>query len=168
MKPILRIPLALMKTVVADLARKHAFAAERVGFLFASASDLTAKRPLLLARDYAPVKDYEYIRDFRVGARIDDNAIRSVRERILQRQEAALHVHAHIGRGMPCLSRTDIAQLPPVVQSFCTTGPDLPHGLVLLSEDSVTSFVWMPGQTAAIVGDVVVVGIPLQQFIGEA
>jgi len=167
MKSTLRISASMMKIIKTDLARKHAFAAERVGFLFAGASDLGTEQPLLLARDYVPVKDEHYIRDFRVGAQIDANAIRSVRERILARQESAFHVHAHLGRGMPGLSRTDIAQLPPVVQSFATTGPALPHGLVLLSEDSVTSFVWMPGQTAAIIGGVVVVGMPLQQFLGK-
>jgi len=168
MKTTIRIPAPLLKAIGVDLARPHAFAAERVGFLFAFASGLDTDRPLILARDYVPVKEDEYIRDMRVGARIDANAIRGVRQRIIGQQESAFHVHAHIGRGMPRLSRTDIAQLPPVVQSFCTTCPTKPHGLIVLSDDSIASFIWMPGMRANIAGEVVVVGLPMQRFIGEA
>jgi hypothetical protein len=168
MKPTIRIPLSLERAIRTDLARPHAFAAERVGFLFCAANDLGSARPLVLARDYVPVGEEEYVRDRRVGARIDANAIRGARQRVLERQEVAFHVHAHIGRGMPRLSRTDIAELPAVVQSLCITAPALPHGLLLLSEDSMAALMWMPGLSSAVAGEVVVVGLPMQHFVGEA
>lgn len=166
MSIVFRIPELLFDSIKRDLARPHAFAAERVGFLYARVSDLDSDHPQILGYDYELVKDDQYIRDRTVGARIDATSIRGVRQRVLSRQEAAFHVHAHIGYGIPRLSRTDIAQLPPVVESFRTTCPQVPHGLVLLSDDSVGSFVWMPGKTAYVAAEVVIVGLPMQFFEG--
>lgn len=57
-----KITSALLATVRIDLRRPHPFAHERVGFL---AAGLAAAHDelLILARDYRPVRDDEYLRD---------------------------------------------------------------------------------------------------------
>ena len=66
----------------ADLNRRHPFAYERVGFIFAR-KDITDGSILLLATDYISIPDTQYINDPEVGARIDSAALRSVMERAM-------------------------------------------------------------------------------------
>ena len=75
MKIHFRITGDLMLTITSDLSREHAFAYERVGFIsvgFAECSDGI----LILAQDYHPVADENYILTEEMGALINSEAIR--------------------------------------------------------------------------------------------
>lgn len=66
MKATLKIRGLLLDEIRRDLARPHAFAHERVGFLTAGAAT-TPDGILMLVRGYRPVQDDDYEEDPRVG-----------------------------------------------------------------------------------------------------
>lgn len=70
----IRIPQKLYEDIQADLARSHAHAYERVGFLYCRRV-AAIPNPILLAVEYQPVADANYIADSSVGARIGSMAI---------------------------------------------------------------------------------------------
>src|SRR4051812_30002135 len=71
----LRIPKALLDSIVRDLERPHSFAFERIGFLCCREA-ATASGDVLLAYRFEPINDDQYIDDDSVGACFDSSAIR--------------------------------------------------------------------------------------------
>src|SRR3546814_14362543 len=65
---------------------------------------------LLLAQDYHPVEDADYIDCPSVGAMMGSKAIRKALQRSYQSRTAALHVHMHEHLGRPGFSGTDIRE----------------------------------------------------------
>lgn len=167
MSPVLRIPRRLYKSVRSDLKRPHPFAAERVGFLSAAPGSTTDSRLVLLS-GYTSLPDERYVPDPFSGARIDSRAIQGSLQRVLDTGRGEFHVHMHPGRGMPRLSRMDRDELPRIVRSLCVAGPRAPHGIVLLSQDSITAWVWLPEARAPVrPSKVTIVGYPMSFVFGH-
>jgi len=163
-----RIPQQLYLRVRADLARRHEFAAERVGFLSARLGNRAGEERLLLFSDYHSVPDDQYIDDPRSGARIDGIAIREGMQRVLDTGDGLFHVHHHAHRGKPGFSWMDRNETPRIVSSLQVAGPDQAHGMVLLSDDFCIAHIWLPQSDQPVVASrVTVVGYPLQSFDAE-
>ena len=158
----LRLPDDLLALVRTDLDRPHAFAAERVG-VFTTTLDMESQdEPLVLGLGYEPVDDGHYVPDETVGARIGTPAIRAAMQRSLDTGLGLFHVHAHSGRGVPGMSRTDARGIPPLVRSFRAVQPHQAHGAVILSDDEIAAWVWLPGRSEPVAADLAVaVGRPL-------
>lgn len=141
----LRIPRTLCEAIRSDLARPHAFAAERVGFARA-AFGTVGEGSLLLLKSYWAVPDDEYIEDEGVGARIDSRAIRFAMQDVLSAggRHGLFHVHMHPYRGPTGLSRTDKAELPKLVNSFRNVAPQATHGFMILTPDHGLAFALPP------------------------
>lgn len=142
MKTHIKITGTLMNAIRADLHRPHAFAFERVGFVTAGASwnrrgDLT-----LLCRQYQPVADDDYERSDAVGAQIGSNAMRKALQAAYQHKSAILHIHTHGGRGTPVFSSVDVSSAKEFVPGFFNALPQMPHGIVVLSNDSARCLLW--------------------------
>src|SRR4051812_5931736 len=93
-----RLRQDLMQRAHADLDRPHAFAAERVGFFIARAARAGDDDLVVLATDYVPIADHDYVDDCSVGAMMGAAAIRKAMERALNggRGDLSLfHVHRH-------------------------------------------------------------------------
>ncbi len=162
-----RIPRKLLDNVRADLSRPHAFAAERIGFLFGRLA--AADQALVLLTGYEPVADDRYINDPWSGARIDSTAIRGAMQSVLDRGEGGFHVHLHHWPGRPVLSRMDAKEIPPVVTGLRRVGLAQAHGIVLLHEVECAAWVWLPGKEEAVEAESVsVVGFPLSIFGGTS
>ena len=158
-----RIPRALYGRAKKDLARRHEFAYERVGFLSAKLGNATFDEPLVLFTDYYPVPDDHYIDDPRSGARINSDAIRDAMQRVLDTGDGLFHVHCHEHRGKPGFSSMDLDETPRIVSSLKVAGPRQAHGMLLLSNDYCIAHVWLPQSTEPLVADrVSVVGYPLE------
>src|SRR5438128_2848906 len=82
-------------------------------------------------------------------------------QRVMDTKRGAFHVHLHGGRGLPTLSSMDRDELPRLVKSLRVVGPKAPHGILLLSGDSCTAWVWVPGSAAPVVAQVGIVGQPM-------
>jgi hypothetical protein len=162
----LRILRAVYVRVEEDLARRHEFAYERVGFLSAKLGNAACDEPLVLFTNYHPVLDDQYIEDPYSGARINSDAIREAMQRILDTGEGLFHVHCHAHRGRPGFSPMDLEETPRIVSSLQIAGPTQAHGMVLLSNDHCTGYVWMPGTDKPVVANrVSVIGYPLEIFV---
>lgn len=166
MKWTFRIERTLLESIRRDLARRHAFAAERVGFLLTKLGNRSSlSEQLVLAKEYWPVPDADYIDDPTVGARYRASVHRHLFERAMEESVGVFHVHAHEHSGVPGFSGVDLGCIRKLVPSLRTVQSAEGHGGVLLSNDSVTGLCWLPASpTPAGPGRVVVVGRPLEVF----
>jgi len=159
----IRIPRGLLERVRTDLARPHRLAYERVGFLACRLGIASEHEVLVLAKDYLPVADEHYLADKAVGARVSGTAIRTAMQHVLDTGDSLFHAHAHGGRGLPHLSSTDSAEIPRVVQSLQATRSEAAHGILLLSDESCISWIWLPGSCEPVVPTAItIVGYPMQ------
>ena len=164
-----RLTRKLLEGVRADLSRPHAFAAERVGFLFGRLGTAGPDSLLVIMTGYEPLGDDRYIDDPRSGARIDSQAIRGAMQGVLDRGEGVFHVHMHEWPGRPRLGRMDAEEIPRIVTGFRRAGPAYAHGIFLLHAEECAAWVWLPGEDGAVVAEAVsVVGYPLQVFREDA
>lgn len=165
MKARIKIPAALLATIRADLARPHRFAHERVGFLTAGAALFDGNGLMLLARDYRPVDEEDYERDPSVGVKIGAGAMRKALQAAYRPAAAVLHIHTHGGLGRPQFSGVDRCSAAEFVPSFFNPVPRMPHGILVLSDDSANGLVWIdPGQQPVPVTDIISVGGPYRKY----
>lgn len=164
MKVHIKITDTLLKAVRADLARPHAFAFERVGFLTAGATQVEGGI-LLLCRSYHPVADGDYERSRHVGAQIGSDAMRKGIEVAYPSKASLIHVHTHGGRGKPEFSATDIQSAFQFVPGFFNALPRTPHCLMVLSNDDAQAVVWLaPKSSPQFVDEVIQVGTGIRKF----
>ncbi len=142
MKAIIKMTGAMMAQMHADLRRPHGHAHERVGFVTAGCSWRPDGSLVVLAREYLPVADEDYIRNARVGAMVGPDAMRKGLQRAYGTRSALLHVHTHGGLGVPEFSSVDIEGGKQFVPSFFSVVPYMPHGLMVLSNDSAKCLLW--------------------------
>lgn len=162
MTVLFKIVDRLLEKARRDLTRPHNFAAERVGFLACRAARLPNDGIVLLASDYKPVDDSDYVDDPTVGAMMGPNAIRKALEFALNHRVGMFHIHLHEHTGQPRFSRVDSRESAKFVPDFWNVRPEMPHGALVASTDSLYGFCWHPGTAKPIeIGDFVVVGSPM-------
>jgi hypothetical protein len=164
MKVYFKITSALLATIRIDLRRPHAFAHERVGFIGAGLS--TARDKLLvLAREYRPVRDDEYLPDPSVGAMMGAEAIRRARQWAMQDSVAVFHVHTHGGRGVPDFSGVDVRENAKFVPDFLKVAPQCVHGALVLSDTAARGQVWFDRKTShSFIAAFSEVGMPIRKW----
>jgi hypothetical protein len=168
MRVELRIPAPMLSDILHALRRPHEFAAERVGFVFVQCAWMVKSSLILLATHSQEVADHDYIDDPRFGALIGAGAFRTLFEELLKSGGGALHTHIHEHAGRPSPSATDRNESAKFVPDFFHANPARPHGTLILSQDSASGCVWLPGRSRAMpIGAIKVIGRPLQ-YIGGA
>lgn len=159
-----KITKTLLAAIRADLRRPHAFAHERVGFI---AAGLAAAHDdlLILAREYRPVRDEEYLRDSSVGAMMSADAIRRARQWAMNDRAAIFHVHTHGGRGIPGFSGIDNRENARFIPNFVSVAPHAVHGAIVLSDTAAFGQVWL-GRDApqAFIARFTEVGMPVHTW----
>jgi hypothetical protein len=157
-----RLTAAMIKEMRTDLRRTHPFAAERIGFLSVSPGAGENGDLLVLGLEYHGVADEHYLDDPMVGARIGGDAIRGAMDQIRVSRRGMFHVHLHEHRGVPMFSPTDSREQPLLVQAFRVMNDAAPHGMLVLSEDKASAWIWMPGSSQPVrPKSISVVGYPL-------
>lgn len=131
----MRIPKKLHQDMLSDLRRPHAFAAERIGFLYTKSKLINENTLLIIAIDYEAVADNDYIDDNSVGASFNSDSIRKAMQGTLDRQSGCFHVHLHDHTGKPYPSFIDKESLPGVVNSFSNIASKQANGFLILSEN---------------------------------
>lgn len=165
MRVRIKIPSTMLDDIRRDLHRPHAFAFERVGFLAAGLAQAGADQILMLARGYRPVADEDYVPDSSVGVKIGSDAMRKAAQFAYQGRSALLHIHNHGGIGRPEFSGVDLKSGAEFVPGFFHSVPRMPHGMLVLSQDSATGLLWLgPDQNGGHVTDFVSVGAPYRKF----
>ncbi len=161
----LKIPKTVFDNIATDLKRPHKYALERVGFLYIRKDISENKIEQALATAYSPVQDDNYIQDRNVGAKINSTAIRNVMQRLLENGEGVLHVHMHNHLGHPAFSKTDLCNLPALINSFQSISPNAPNGALLLSKNSMLALVWLPkSENPMYVDKITIVGYPMETY----
>lgn len=125
-----------------DLVRPHAYAAERVGFISVKAAQGHEKL-VLLAQDFHPVADDDYINDPSVGAMMGPEAIRKALNVTLLQPVGMFHVHLHDHRGRPGFSRIDLREQLKLIPNFFKLRREMPHGAIVLSLDAAHGRCWL-------------------------
>ena len=164
MKARFKITTALLTAIRSDLRRPHPFAYERVGFISAGLSAV-GDDLLVLAREYRPVADDEYLNDPTVGAMMGPDAIRNALQWALQDGVAMFHVHTHAGHGIPCFSGIDLRENAKFVPDFFKVSPQCAHGAIVLSDTAAHGLIWVGrSQPNHFITSFVEVGVPLRKW----
>lgn len=156
-----RISRGFHASLVEDLERPHAFAYERVGWIFAKQAEAMSSHLLLLPVAYEPVDDDNYIADPAVGACFNATAIRAALQRCRSKGLSCLQVHLHNHRGETDFSGVDCQTIDELAPPFRSVAPGLAHGGLVLSRDSATVRIWLPGSLKPARSRVVIVGFPM-------
>jgi len=157
MKTIFRCTDQFLRDVRHDLARPHAFAAERVAFISIRATS-TEDSLVLLAAGYHPVADHDYIDDPTVGAMMNQEAIRKALDIALLQQAGMIHVHMHEHVGRPTFSRTDRREQLKFVPDFFKVRPQMPHGSLVISHDMAAGRIWLTPDTTVSISEFNITG----------
>lgn len=158
----IRLSKVLVEEMKADLRRPHPFAAERVGFLSVATGRGEGGEFLVLGLEYRPVAEDHYFEDSHVGVKIGVGAIREVVDRVRLGGRGVFHVHLHEHRGAPAFSYTDRREQPRLVESLRRLGGHVPHGMLVLSDDSASAWIWLPGASTRVRPKMItIVGYPM-------
>lgn len=167
MKVHFKITNVLVDRVRNDLSRPHPFAAERVGFISCRVGALPSGGIVVLAQEYHPVADDDYLPDPTVGAMMGPGAIRKAMQVAHGTRSSMFHVHMHEHRGTPHFSRTDLREASKFMPDFLNVQPQMPHGAVVLSLDSAAGICFVPGRPGMEkVSKITLVGAPLVNITG--
>jgi len=160
-----KITRKLLDATRQDLDRRHAFAAERVGFISCKVGALVDAGIVILAHAYHPVEDDDYLNDPTVGAMMGPGAIRKAMQRAYNENVSVFHVHMHDHFGAPWFSHVDLREANKFIPDFWNVRPEMPHGALVLSMDSLAGLCWLPAtRQAEKISKISVVGAPLLIF----
>lgn len=158
---------ALHAEILQDLERPHPFAAERIGFVTGRMGTLGDGK-LILLTGYRVIPDHEYIKDLKVGARIGSEAITWAMQAAYRgrpKHEGVFHIHLHGYHGQTGMSGVDRCEVPPMIPGFQSVGREAAHGIIILSLDHGSAWVWLPGRQESIeAASIAVIGSPIGVF----
>jgi len=156
------------REIIRDLVRPHPFATERVGFVFGRTGSLANQGKVILINRYHSIPDSHYVEDPTVGARIGSEALTWAMQAVYHgrpSREGIFHIHMHGHKGEPGMSATDAFEIPKVLPGFQSTGRHASHGIIILSRDHGSAWVWLPASQGPARADaVIVVGAPVGMF----
>lgn len=159
---------SLYEEITGDLARPHKFAYERVGFVFGKLTSLSNGGSVVLLTRYHSIPDDHYVEDPTVGARIGSEALTAAMQAVYYgrpAKEGVFHIHVHDHLGETGMSGVDRRELPPMMPGFQSVGRDAAHGIIILSRNHGSAWVWLPCNTEPVYADsVVVIGTPIGVF----
>jgi len=167
MNIIFRAETAFIKQVRHDLLRPHTFAAERVGFITIRAA-AAGGTLLLLAQDYHPVADADYVRDSSVGAMLGQEALRKALEIALLNKVGIVHVHMHDWPGHLWFSRTDLREQLKFMPDFFKVRRKMPHAAVVLGPSTAAGRAWLAPDNIERVTEFNFVGPRVEVFHSDA
>jgi hypothetical protein len=171
MKVEIKLNGALYARIIHDLTRPHPFAAERVGFVFCRLGLLADQGHLILLTRYHAIPDDQYIDDPTVGARIGSEAMTWAMQAVYHgraSREGIFHIHLHGHRGETGMSGTDRREIPKLIPGFQSVGREAAHGIIILSADHGSGWVWLRGSAEPVHADCVnVIGTPVGVFERE-
>jgi hypothetical protein len=156
----LRLMDSFVADVRTDLGRSHPIAFERVGFV-ACRNAVLDDGVVLLPIEYLPVAEEDYLEAPEFGALISSNAIRKALQVAYSRAVSMIHVHMHLGKGVPGPSRTDTREMGKLMPDFVKVRPGLPHAALVLSTNSARGFFWYQSSSPRTLSEIQVVGTPL-------
>lgn len=168
MRTAFKLTRSLFTRALRDLREPHPFAAERVGFFSCRVGSLKPAGWTVLAEDFHPVADEDYLEDHTVGAMMSADAIRKAMQVAMNNRCCMFHAHIHEHRGKPRFSAIDLSETAKFIPDFWNVCPHLVHGAIIFSGDSMAGRCWHPRSRAPVrISELSVVGSPMW-FLREA
>jgi hypothetical protein len=168
MRVEIKLTGSLYLEIAQDLARNHPFAAERVGFVFGRTGSLAKRGKVILLNHYHSIPDKQYVEDSTVGARMGSEALTWAMQAVYHgraAREGIFHIHLHGHAGEPKMSEVDGLEIPKLMPGFQSVGREAVHGIIILSRDHGSGWVWLPTFKEPIRADAIsVVGTPIGIF----
>ncbi len=168
MKVQIKLSGSLYAGIIRDLTRPHPFAAERVGFVFGRLGTLEDNDRLILLTRYHSIPDNQYLEDHTVCARIGSEALTWAMQSVYHGRsgrEGIFHIHLHGFRGEPGMSTVDRREIPKLMPGFQSVGREAAHGIIILSMDHGSGWVWLQDSTEPVHVDCIsVIGTPVGVF----
>lgn len=168
MKVQIKLNGSLHAGIIRDLTRPHPFASERVGFVFGRLGSLSGQDRLILLTRYHSIPDNQYVEDHTVCARIGSEALTWAMQAVYHGRsgrEGIFHVHLHGHRGEPGISAVDRREIPMLMPGFQSVGRGAAHGIIILSADHGSGWVWLQGGMEPVHVDCIsVIGAPVGVF----
>jgi hypothetical protein len=156
-----RITQDLLRQIHDDLSPPHSFAAERVAFISCGVASLPDKGMVLLAEKLHHIPDDYYIENPKAGATIGPHAFRMMLQFAYNTRVSIFHIHRHEHSGIPNFSSLDLFEASRFIPDFWKVRPEHPHGILVLSRDSITGLCWAPGKKLPIkISTFSIVGYP--------
>jgi hypothetical protein len=144
-----------------DLLRAHAYAHERVAFISARPSE-TGHGLVLLACQYHPVADDDYVPDPAVDAMMSECAVRKAMQIAWRSKCSMIHVHLHEHRGVPGFGRLDMQENGRFMPEFFNVQPLMPHAAIVLSHNAAAGLIWPKrGRGPVPFDEIAEVGLPM-------
>lgn len=145
-----------------DLLRPHSHAYERVAFITARAAELD-NGIALLASEYHPVADEDYVPDPTVGAMMSEAAVRTAMQIAWRSKCSMIHVHLHGHKGIPGFGQLDLEENGRFMPEFFNVQPLLPHAAIVLSHNAAAGLIWTErGRRPVPFDEIVEVGHPIR------
>jgi hypothetical protein len=161
-----KITRSFLQNIKNDLMRRHPYAAERVGFLFAREGKIDKEQVLLLASDYMSLSDNLYINDSSVGARINSTAIRNALQKIMDTGMSCIHIHLHEFSNYPKFSKPDEECMIRLIPSLFHANPHIPHGAIVLGRSGIIGRIWVTKEKNFPVSKLSVINYPCDFYRG--
>ena len=67
-------------------------------------------------------------------------------------REGIFHIHLHRHAGETGMSPTDAREIPKLIPGFQSAGREAGHGIIILSRDHGTGWVWLPATKTPLIG----------------
>src|SRR4029077_14303910 len=103
-----------------------------------------------------------------VGARIGRDALTWAMQAVYYgrpAREGIFHIPVHPHRGETSMSGIDRREIPKLMPGFQSVGGAAMHGIIILSEDHGSGWVWLPGSRVTVpAGAISVIGAPMGVF----
>jgi hypothetical protein len=167
----IKMPGILYQEILQDLRQAHPFAGERVGFALGRLGSLHGGDKLIVLSGYHSVPDDQYLADPTVGARIGPDALTWAMQAAYHgrpAREGIFHIHLHDHLGQAKMSRVDRFEIPRLMPGFQSVGREAPHGIVVLTQDHGSGWIWLPTMKTPVCADTInVIGAPLRIFERE-
>ncbi len=160
MKTTFKITRKLFESIKSDLLRPHAFAHERMGWIRCRVANFSKNCLLILAHDYYPVDDLDYIKTLKAAAMMNSTAIRKALQLALNQKISIFHVHLHNHAGATGFSMTDREETNKFIPPFLNVRPEMPHGAVVFSQTSIAGRCWYREGQIINLNKLVIVGEP--------
>jgi hypothetical protein len=162
MRLLFNITQDLRCETMSALRRPHLFATERVAFLKCRMGSI-GSRLIVFAHSLHHVADQDYVNDPSAAATMGPAAIRKALQMAFREKTSMFYVHIHEHKRRPGFSSIDTRETARFVPDFWNVQPDLPHGAIVLSQDSAWGRCWYPTRRHPIdIEDFAFVGIPMR------
>jgi hypothetical protein len=129
---------------------------------------LADESTLIILTRYQSIPDDQYVEDPSVGARIGNKALTWAMQALYfgrTTSEGIFHIHMHQHKDETRMSWIDSRDTPKLIPGFQSVSNEAAHGIIILSLNHGSGWVWLPARKEPFTADTMsVIGAPVSIF----